>query len=39
LPKNNLIGILSKEIKRLTQAGAQGADVALVEIGGTAGIF
>jgi CTP synthase len=28
---------ITNEIKRLTQAGAQGADVALVEIGGTAG--
>ncbi len=28
---------ITNEIKRLTQAGAQGADVALVEIGGTVG--
>ncbi|QKQ24183.1 CTP synthase [Candidatus Ruthia endofausta] len=28
---------ITNEIKRLTRAGAQGADVALVEIGGTAG--
>jgi CTP synthase len=30
---------ITNEIKELTQAGAQGAQVALVEIGGTVGIF
>ncbi|SMN15145.1 CTP synthase [uncultured Candidatus Thioglobus sp.] len=32
-----IIPHITNEIKELTQAGAQGADVALVEIGGTAG--
>ena len=32
-----IIPHITNEIKRLTQAGAEGADVALVEIGGTAG--
>ncbi len=32
-----IIPHITNEIKRLTEAGAQGADVAMVEIGGTAG--